>query len=161
MGSRARTSPGLVTLHVRDAQSGDLKAILEIERLSFSDPWSARMFRPHLYNRAYPFLVAEEQRTVVGFAVAQTVVSEAELLDIAVHPGARGRGVGATLLEALMAQCAVQGAVTMTLEVRESNGAARALYNRYGFDQVGRRRRYYHDPTEDALILQATLPAEK
>lgn len=150
-----------MTANIRNAQSGDLEAILEIERLSFPDPWSTTMFRTHLYDPRYPFLVAEGANMVFGFAVAQTVVSESELLDIAVHPDARGQGVGAGLLAALFDRCVAQGATTMTLEVRESNVAARTLYSRFGFGQVGRRRRYYRDPVEDGLILQVALPAIK
>jgi [ribosomal protein S18]-alanine N-acetyltransferase len=147
-----------MTARIRDAHEDDLPPVVAIERLSFPDPWSSRMFRAHLRDSIYTFVVAEEQNAVVGFAIAQTVAVDSEVLNIAVHPDRRAMGVGTTLLDTLLARCAAQGAESITLEVRESNTAARALYGSHGFSPVGRRRRYYREPDEDGLILRATLP---
>lgn len=146
-----------MTLRVRDAVAADLDAICAIERASFPDPWVPAMFRAHLRPGVNAFLVADEGARLVGYAIAHTVADVADLLNIAVHPDARGRGIGAALLDALMARCAVRGAESMTLDVRESNAAARALYASRGFIPIGRRRRYYRIPDEDALVLQAPL----
>jgi ribosomal-protein-alanine acetyltransferase len=91
--------------------------------------------------------------TVVGYAVAWFAADEAELANLAVAASARGRGVGALLLDAVLAEAAHRGAATVYLEVRESNAAARRLYASRSFAEVGRRRRYYHNPAEDALVL--------
>jgi ribosomal-protein-alanine N-acetyltransferase len=147
-----------VTIRVRDARLSDIGAVVAIERLSFSEPWSEGMLRSHLRGDINTFLIAHDEEDIVGFAIAHTVVDEAELLSIAVDPNARARGIGATLLDAICLRCAMCGAASITLDVRVSNIAARALYASHGFTQVGLRRRYYHMPEEDALILRATLP---
>jgi len=162
---------------LRDAHRDDLPAIVAIEQRSFSDPWSAEMFQAHLGGEPFLFLVAHEGAVregmghgrsahpiegvtlppIVGFAVAQVVASTAELFEIAVAREARRRGVGAALLDEVLARCRALGAGAITLEVRESNQPARALYESRGFATVGRRKRYYRDPTEDGLLLQLPL----
>jgi ribosomal-protein-alanine N-acetyltransferase len=147
-----------VTVHIRDASPADICAVVSIERVSFSEPWSEGMFRSHLRGDINTFLVAHDGAGIIGFAVAHTVVDESELLSIAVDQRMRGRGVGAILLDAICGRCAMRGAASITLDVRASNTVALALYASYGFIQDGLRRRYYHVPEEDALILRATLP---
>ena len=131
--------------------------VVEIERESFSDPWTPGAFRSAVDEKRLDFLVAEHAGRVVGYAVAWCVMDEAELANLAVASDARGVGVGAALLDAALALAGEQGAASMHLEVRESNAAARALYASRGFEAVGRRRRYYRAPVEDALILRARL----
>jgi ribosomal-protein-alanine N-acetyltransferase len=147
-----------MTIGIRDAQLADLETVVAIERLSFPDPWSASMFRAHLRDPVYTFLIAEQKNAILGFAIAQVVLTDAELLNISIHPQSRGHGIGTTLLHTLLARCTAQGAESMTLEVRQSNAAALTLYLNHGFTRAGRRRRYYHEPEEDGLILRATLP---
>jgi ribosomal-protein-alanine N-acetyltransferase len=96
-------------------------------------------------------------RPVVGYAGYWFVVDEAHISTIAVHPEWRGRGVGEHLLVHLLGQALDLGAVAATLEVRVSNTAAQNLYRKYGFEQVGRRRRYYRDNGEDALLMTAAM----
>jgi len=147
-----------MTLIIRDARASDLLAVAAIEGASFSDPWTVGMFTSHLSSGAGgQFLVAERLGGVVGFALAQTVMDEAELLNIAVDPVARGAGVGTDLLNAMMVRCMNAGSVTMWLEVRASNASARRLYERRGFVSAGLRRRYYQSPREDAIVLRAEL----
>ncbi len=157
MGSGAWTLLVVLSMRIRAATSTDIDAVVAIERLSFVDPWSRMMFHTHLDGGVNTFLVAEGAAGVTGFTIAYTVADEAELLNLAVHPDARGLGLGMILLDAIMTRCAAQGGRMMVLDVRESNTIARALYARRGFTQVGRRRRYYHEPEEDALVLQAVL----
>jgi ribosomal-protein-alanine N-acetyltransferase len=154
-----------VSFLIRDATELDLDAILQIERTSFEDAWTAGMFHAHLRGSSNVFLVSEsiasETHTssgIVGFAVAHIASDEAEILDIAVLPAHRGKGIGAALLDNAMGRCAMQGATSIFLEVRESNVAARALYASRHFAVAGRRKRYYHSPPEDGLILRANLP---
>ena len=142
---------------VRLAASPDLVRVVEIERASFSDPWSAAAFRSALDEERINFHVAVRDGVVVGYAVSWCVVDEAELANLAVVPTVRGQRVGAALLDRAMADARAAGCVVMHLEVRESNAAARALYQSRGFGMVGRRKRYYREPVEDALILRARL----
>jgi ribosomal-protein-alanine N-acetyltransferase len=142
---------------MRYAESGDLPRVVEIERASFSDPWSSAAFRSALDEERINFHVAIRDDAVVGYAVSWCVIDEAELANLAVVPAMRGAGVGAALLDRAMADARAAGCVVMHLEVRESNAAARALYQSRGFGMVGRRKRYYREPVEDALILRARL----
>ena len=145
------------TVVMRLAASADLARVAEIERASFSDPWSATAFRSALEEDRINFHVAVRDDLVVGYAVSWCVVDEAELANLAVVPSLRGHGLGAALLDRAMADARGAGCVVMHLEVRESNSSARALYASRGFEMVGRRKRYYREPIEDALILRAGL----
>lgn len=145
-------------LILRDAQREDLPAIVAIEQSSFADPWSAEMFHAHLGGAPFLFVLAHDSAGAIqGFAVAQVVAGTAELFEIAVAPPARRRGVGTALLDEILARCRAGGAGAITLEVRESNQAARALYQSRGFTEAGRRKRYYRDPSEDGLVLWLKL----
>ena len=146
-------------VETRPAEPADLAAVLEIERESFSDPWSTAAFRsavtaPHVY-----FLVAigREPQRLLGYLVAWFAADEGEIANIAVAPAARQLGVGRRLLDAAVRQARERGVATMFLEVRESNVAARTLYESRGFAPVGRRRHYYQKPSEDALVMRANL----
>jgi ribosomal-protein-alanine N-acetyltransferase len=162
---RRRSAPEAVGCRTRAAVHRDLRAVAAIERAVFPDPWSHGMFVAHLrYAPPEMFLVAEDATgEVIGYALTRTVIDEAELLNIAVAPGARRRGTGVRLLRAAMETCRAHGAEVMLLEVRESNVAARTLYERHGFVPVGRRVGYYHSPREDAIVMRAPLvdPADR
>jgi [ribosomal protein S18]-alanine N-acetyltransferase len=151
------TAQARLAISLRPAEHADLDAILAIERASFTDPpWSRESFTALLNSpRAY-FTVACESPTgaVVGYVVAWFVVDEAEIANLAVAPDRRSRGVGSRLLDAALTEARLLGAVVVHLEVRDSNAPARALYDSRGFETVGRRRRYYRDPVEDALLLR-------
>jgi [ribosomal protein S18]-alanine N-acetyltransferase len=142
---------------IRLAASNDLARVVEIERASFSDPWSFMAFRSALDEERINFHVAVGDDAVVGYAVSWCVVDEAELANLAVLPAMRGQRIGAALLDRAMTDARRAGCVVMHLEVRESNAAARGLYESRGFGMVGRRKRYYREPIEDALILRARL----
>jgi len=96
-------------------------------------------------------------RDLNGFAVMWCVADQAELANLAVRPGVRGRGVGSALLDRILERCANRGAETVFLEVRRSNDAARELYRSRGFRTVGVRKRYYQEPFEDACVMMCTL----
>ncbi|MEO7041129.1 MAG: ribosomal protein S18-alanine N-acetyltransferase [Gemmatimonadaceae bacterium] len=150
-----------MTVIIRDARASDLPAVVAIERVSFSDPWTVGMFTTHLPPRVgAQFLVAERSGDTVGFALSQTVMDESELLNIAVDPATRKTGVGAELLDAMMVRCTKAGAASMWLEVRASNSSARRLYETRGFVSAGLRKRYYQSPREDAIVLRADLGLE-
>jgi ribosomal-protein-alanine N-acetyltransferase len=153
------------TLTIRRCLPTDIEPIAAIERASFSDPWSFETFSAALALPHLRFLVAEEtagaggvgRPTLLGYVVALVMADEGEIADVAVAPSARRRGVARALLERMMAEAVDAGVRALYLEVRESNAAARALYGSLGFSQVGRRRGYYQQPSEDALLLRRDL----
>jgi len=139
---------------IRAASTADLDTIAHIEAASFADPWSRRAFQAHLRD---VFLVAEAADGVAGYLVARLMGVEAEILNVAVRPGARGGGIGRALLDGALESLKALAAAAVFLEVRVSNAAARRLYETAGFTEVGRRRGYYSAPVEDALILRRDL----
>ncbi|MGD8496718.1 MAG: ribosomal protein S18-alanine N-acetyltransferase [Gemmatimonadales bacterium] len=145
---------------VRSMRESDLRRVLHIERRSFSIPWSEATFRGLLRRRSAALMVGEEAGEVVGYAVLWFAADEAELGDIAVLPESRGRGLGRWLLEAALAEAARRGARAVYLEVRESNTAARRLYERAGFDTAGVRPNYYTQPTEDAILMTRSVAGD-
>ena len=133
---------------------GDVSAVHEIERLSFSVPWPAHAFEQELRgNRLARYLVARAGGTVVGFAGTWLMVDDSHITTFGVHPEWRRQGIGRQLLLGIADLSIAIGARRMTLEVRETNEAAQALYRSFGFDIVGRRPRYYTDDGEDALVM--------
>ena len=142
---------------IRPATASDVDAIVHIERASFGDPWSPASFRSLLDNPHVYFAVATDDDVVTGYVVAWFVVDEAEIANLAVAPPSRGRRVGATLLDAALDAARARGAVSVFLEVRDSNAGARALYASRGFAQIGRRRGYYRKPVEDAVVMRRVL----
>ena len=132
----------------------DVDAVHEIERLSFRTPWPAYAFEQELRgNRLARYLVARSEERVVGFAGIWMMVDEAHITTFGVHPDWRRQAIGRQLLLNLAEVSIALGARRMTLEVRESNVVAQALYRAFGFDTVGRRRAYYTDDGEDALVM--------
>lgn len=143
---------------IRAAAEGDLDAIHAIECASFGDPWAFETFRGLLAHPPARMEVAVGAAgALLGYAVAWFAADEAEIANIAVAPDARRRGVGALLLERILRSAAAFGARTVFLEVRESNEEARKLYEARGFEIAGRRKRYYRQPDEDALIMRLAL----
>ena len=130
-----------------------ISEIAALESLCFSTPWSENAIRYELTNPLSLWLVAVEGEKVVGYVGSQTVMGEADMMNLAVHPDYRRLGVGRMLTEKLIEDLA-SNAHCLTLEVRVSNESAQRLYDRLGFVQVGRRPRYYSAPKEDALIFK-------
>lgn len=131
--------------------------IAALERECFSDPWSENSIRQELENELSFWLVAEEDGEVVGYVGSQTVLGESDVMNLAVSPNRRRRGIAKALMQALEAHLAQAGSEKLTLEVRASNNAAIALYTRLGFRQIGVRPNYYFHPKEDARILGKEL----
>ena len=128
--------------------------IAELEKLCFSDPWSERSVASELNSPYSYWLVALEQDRVVGYVGSQSSFEEADMMNIAVHPDFRRLGIAERLVLALCDALAEKGVCALSLEVRVSNEPAKALYDKLGFVQVGRRPNYYRNPKEDALILR-------
>ena len=146
-------------LTLRPAAEHDIAFVAAIEKRSFSDPWPARAFRSLLHHPRVRFVVAVNDRTgeLLGYVVAWFIIDEAEVANLAVAAEARGRQIGSALLDFTLASAAREGVRSVYLEVRDSNAAARALYGSRGFEEVGRRRSYYRAPSEDAIMMRATL----
>ncbi len=154
-------APGFATATIAMMQPKHLPTVIEIERQSNSHPWTERNFQDALIS-GYLSLVACENSEVVAFAIARTLVDEAELLLIAVTPGQRRRGVAARLWTEFAQRLHEAGATKVFLEVRASNLPARSFYASRGLLQVGLRKSYYPNgihggDREDAILMQVPL----
>jgi [ribosomal protein S18]-alanine N-acetyltransferase len=149
------TSLNRVTL---ENQEFYLDRILEIETLSFSAPWSLVGFLQELENPFSHLWALVFEGVILGYLCFWTVRKEMQLLDLAVHPKYRGQGNGGFLLAKMIDHAASQGISSIWLEVRVSGSAARKLYEKFGFVESGRRKDYYTDPREDAVIMSLALP---
>ena len=125
-----------------------------LEKLCFADPWSEKSIASEPDNPWALWLVALERDEVVGYIGSQTAVDETDVMNVAVHPDHRRKGIAEALIEMLIKQLQEQGSHALMLEVRASNAPAIALYEKMGFRQVGLRKNYYRNPKEDALILR-------
>ena len=132
-------------------------AIAEIEKLCFSDPWSESSISGELNSRLSYWLVAVEDDVLLGYIGSQSVLGESDMMNVAVHPDHRRRGVAQALILQLMQDLKAQGNVNLSLEVRASNAPAITLYEKLGFEVAGRRPNYYRHPKEDALIMKKAL----
>ena len=128
--------------------------VAALEKKCFFDPWSEGSVASELENPLSRWLVALEGEQVLGYVGSQTVLDESDMMNLAVDPAFRRRGIARALVCALIVQLRKMGSRCLTLEVRASNESAQALYACLGFVQVGRRKNYYHHPKEDALILR-------
>ncbi len=128
--------------------------IAQLEKICFSAPWSEKSIDSELQNKLALWLVAMEEETVAGYIGSQTVMDETDMMNVAVHPDFRRQGIAEALVNTLVEQLKEMGSHCLTLEVRASNTPAIALYEKLGFSEIGRRRNYYRNPREDALILR-------
>lgn len=128
--------------------------VAQLEKLCFSSPWSENSVASELNNPLAFWLVAVEGDRLAGYVGSQSVMGESDMMNVAVHPDFRRRGIARQLIEALIAALKERDCHSLTLEVRASNAPAIALYEAMDFQQAGRRRNYYRDPKEDALILR-------
>lgn len=128
-----------------------VSAVAALERANFSEPWSETSIRGELANELSLWLVAVDGGTVCGYVGSQTVLGEADMMNIAVEEHYRRQGIARRLVEELIRNLPAN---CLTLEVRASNAPAIGLYESLGFAQVGLRKSYYRKPREDALILR-------
>ena len=128
--------------------------IAELEKMCFNDPWSERSIASELDNKLSLWLVAVENGKVLGYVGSQTVLGETDMMNIAVHPDFRNQGIATDLIVGLIGALEKRGSHSLMLEVRASNEEAIRVYHRLGFEEVGKRRNYYRNPKEDALILR-------
>jgi len=139
---------------IRPMRKEDVEEVLEIEKLSFSTPWSKEAFISEVTkNSCAKYIVAEVDNKIVGYGGFWVVVDEGHITNIAVHPEYRSKGIGSKIMEGLIELAKKNGIISMTLEVRESNIVAQHLYAKFGFRPLGRRKGYYQDNNEDAIIM--------
>lgn len=140
---------------IRPMTPADVPAVAALEKLCFSDPWSERSIASELENPLSLWLVWEEDGTAAAYLGVQRVPPQADVMNVAVSPALRRRGIARALFAEM--QRRLPEIDELFLEVRASNSGAIALYQTLGFAQVGRRPNYYLDPREDALILRKEL----
>ena len=148
--------------HLEHINHADLEPILVIEQNSFQRPWGRLSFEGELRNRsacncAVKSTEVKSSGQVIGYAFWHLVADEVHVLKVAVTPAWRGQGIAARLLERCFTSSAEQGAKSAHLEVRPSNIPAIELYQKLGFELVGRRPKYYTDSKEDALLMMKIL----
>jgi [ribosomal protein S18]-alanine N-acetyltransferase len=148
-----------VTLH--PVTTADLDEVLSLERASFDHPWSGE----HILNEiqsphSFPLLARLEDGSCAGYICPMLVLDEGQILNVAVHPSYRCRGIGRILLEAVLEQFRIRGASVVHLEVRPTNTTAISLYTRHGFVTSGRRKGYYENG-EDAILMKYDICLQK
>jgi ribosomal-protein-alanine N-acetyltransferase len=134
----------------------DLPAVLEIENLSFPNPWHESTFRGEMQHRpiSFPLVVVHKLLgRVIGYVIFWVIGEDVQINNIAVHPDFRGMGIGERVLRHVIEEVKLRGARLITLEVRPSNAAALSLYRKLGFKTMGIRKGYYTMPPEDAVVL--------
>ena len=143
-----------MNLNIRRMTEADVPTVTALDKISFSLPWPERSFRFEVTdNPASRCWVAEVDGQVVGMVVAWLFVDEVHVATIATHPDFRRQGIAQKLLIHTLRYTSDEGAVSSFLEVRESNLAAQEMYRKFGYENTGRRKRYYKDNDEDAILM--------
>lgn len=130
----------------------DVKAVALLEKECFASPWTEQTLIEETENPTAVFLVAKENDEIIGYIGSNNILGEVFITNIAVTSSFRRKGVGFLLLKSLIDECGNKRASYLTLEVRKSNISAIKLYEKAGFKQVGERKNFYLDPTENALL---------
>ena len=128
--------------------------VAQLEKLCFADPWSEKSIATELDCAWSYWVVAVEDGQVVGYVGSQSSYEQADIMNVAVHPDWRCRGIAESLISCLIKELRTRNCMALMLEVRASNAPAIALYKKLDFHQVGLRKNYYRNPKEDALILR-------
>lgn len=136
-------------------------AVAALEQASFSTPWSEKSIREELNNEWAIWYVAMEENDLLGYIGVQYGLDGGDIMTIATAPEHRGNGIAKQLISVILEVFKEKALQYLTLEVRPSNASALCLYQKLGFREVGRRKKYYREPTEDALLLTFYLEEEK
>jgi ribosomal-protein-alanine N-acetyltransferase len=143
----------MLKLIIRDMQEDDISAVLEIERISFTAPWSEQDFLNELYKKGALSKVAIFEGNIIGYISVNYRLHESHLLNLAVHPDFRRRGVATILTDETIRELKQRSCAFMRLKVRISNTIAHRFYELSGFKVESTRKKYYEDPDEDALVM--------
>ncbi len=160
-GNERVQGAGNCGLTIRAMTEEDIAGILEIEKRSFVTPWTTGMFRETLASPISTSFVMEEDGCLLGYIMLYSVADEAHILNLAIDPARRRKGYGSCLIDYAIDYCGRKGVSDFFLEVRESNLGAQNLYRKLGFRVIGRRKRYYAETNEDALVMQLSLVEEQ
>lgn len=142
---------------VGELPESQLEEAAKLERIIFPDPWSLRSFKETLAQQQTLLLGAWEEGRLVGYLVLYHVSGEGEIARIASAPARRRKGVGSCLLSELTERCKEMGIQRLLLEVREGNRPARCFYKKQGFREDGKRKDFYREPAEDAVLMSKVL----
>jgi len=138
---------------IQEMSFDDLDEVMEIEKLSFVSPWTKRFFEETLLSPISVNLVMKNDTETIGYMILYTVADEAHILNIAIHPRYRRQGFASRLIQYVLNHFEQKGVHDFFLEVREGNLSAINLYRRFGFEKIGRRKKYYTETNEDALVM--------
>ena len=141
-------------MEIESMKEAQVPQIAALERVCFSDPCSEKSIFSELENPLSCWLVAMDGERLAGYVGSQTVLGETDMMNLAVDPDYRRKGLGKELILSLIEALRQRESRCLTLEVRDSNAPARALYEGLGFQEIGRRKNYYRNPKEDALIYK-------
>jgi ribosomal-protein-alanine N-acetyltransferase len=144
-------------LIIRDIKEDDIPAILGIEQISFSTPWPKESFLYEMYKKYAYSRVAVFDGDVIGYVFANYLLHESQILNLAVHPDFRRRGVATVLMNEAIRELKKRGCVFMYLKVRASNTGAQKFYELFGFKVETIRKKYYDNPDEDALMMMGRV----
>ncbi|MCX5813084.1 MAG: ribosomal protein S18-alanine N-acetyltransferase [Proteobacteria bacterium] len=144
-------------LVISKMQKGDIEKILEIEKRSFITPWTKKMLNETLSSPISISLVIKESKLLLGYIMLYSVLNEAHILNLATNPDYRRRGYASRLIRHTIEYCEKRDISEFFLEVRDSNIKAKKLYRMFGFEVIGKRKGYYTDTHEDALVMQLSL----
>ena len=136
-----------------DAGLEHISALEELEKLCFSSPWTEEMLKTQLPDDKHQFIVAVSDDTLLGYVGMMHILDEGYISNVAVNPNFRRMGIADKLINELVERSCALDLAFITLEVRESNEPARALYSKHGFKDVGKRKNYYDFPKEDAILM--------
>lgn len=139
---------------LREMTKEDIKEVLEIEKATFSSPWSEESFQKEIEENVLAiYIVAEVDNKIAGYGGLWKILDEGHITNIAVKEDSRGKGIGDAIVMGIVDYCEKNRIPNITLEVRESNTVARSLYKKHGFIDAGIRPGYYSDTKEDAIIM--------
>ncbi|MEW6162266.1 MAG: ribosomal protein S18-alanine N-acetyltransferase [Nitrospirota bacterium] len=147
----------VIEIFIRDMHASDIPEVLRIERMSFTTPWSEAAFFNEIHDPYSITKVAVLEDEVIGYICVNHMINEGHILNLAVHPDLRRRGIATALVEEVLDELRGKGCRSLYLEVRISNLGARRFYERLGFRPVDVRRDYYTFPREDAVIMMLEL----
>lgn len=140
-------------MKIRVMQEEDLDQVCAIECDNFSMPWSRQAFLDSVHNPDHIYMVAEQEQEILGYCGIWGIVGEGQITNVSVKKSSQRQGVASALLDACLKKGDELGLSAYTLEVRESNAKAIALYEKFGFEQAGVRKNFYEKPKEHAIIM--------
>ena len=139
----------------------DLPEVLTIEKASFKTPWSETLFYNEIFKTIALPRLARINGKVVGYLCANVIIDEGHILNLAVHPEYRGRGIASRMIQEILETLRADNCRSVFLEVRVSNEEARKMYEKFGFVLLGTRKNYYISPVEDASVMVLRLTIDK